>query len=113
MKLTKRKALMILSALPLALVTAGCATQPLIVAQPLACAELIPERWHKPVEGAPLYDEDTADKADVIDFGIRQTNRLEEANGRTLDTIGIVETCQKWNADAAAKLKRKKFLGLF
>ena len=79
-----------------------------IVATPGACSTLIPDAWRKPVEGAPLPEGNTV--GDWIVFGDAQTGKLDIANGRTADTIGIVERCEK--RDAAA-VKPKHFLGVF
>lgn len=47
-----------------------------------------------------------------INFGIAQTGKLEVANGRLVDTIGIIERCEERDREAVRRA-RPKFLGLF
>lgn len=47
---------------------------------------------------------------DLVIFADAVVARMEQANGRTADTIGIVERCEQ--RDAAAT-QRRKFLGIF
>lgn len=68
----------------------------------------MPAEWKDGVKSAPLPAQDGLEEWRT--FGIRQTGKLDEANGRTKDTIGIQERCETMLNDA---LKRKKFLGIF
>jgi hypothetical protein len=77
---------------------------------PNACSELVPDSWRKPVPGAPLPAGDVV--GDWIAFADAQTGQLDKANGRTADTIGIIERCEARDA-AAVKRARPKFLGIF
>lgn len=70
---------------------------------------MLPSSWRKPVDGAPLPKGDTV--GDWIAFGDAQTGKLETANGRTLDSIALIERCEA--RDAAAVRPRRKFLGVF
>jgi len=45
-------------------------------------------------------------------FGLETANRLDQANGRTADAIGIIERCEERDA-AAVKAARPKVLGIF
>ena len=47
-----------------------------------------------------------------LSFGEAQTGKLEVANGRTKDTIALVERCEARDA-VAVKKARPKFLGIF
>ena len=50
--------------------------------------------------------------ADWIVFGDAQTGRLDIANGRTADSLAIIERCEARDREAVEK-SRRKFLGLF
>lgn len=97
-----------LTALSIALALPGCVGTPPIVTTRAACSQLIPDSWKQPVEGAPLPPESAA-LADWIGFAFAQTGQLDKSNGRTVDTIGIIERCEARDA----KLPRRKILGMF
>ncbi|MEQ7873836.1 hypothetical protein ABDK56_07500 [Sphingomonas sp. ASV193] len=59
--------------------------------------------------GAPLPP-DAASAGDWIAFADAQTGRLDMANGRTRDAIGIVERCEARDR-AAVKRARRGWLG--
>lgn len=113
--LKRLKLLMLLLVLP----SAACQT---IVTTPIAdCAGFIPDRWRAPVPGvalpAPIGPDVVNDQAKLeaalkgwMQFGVGQSGQLEKANGRTGDTIFIVEKCE---ARANAARPRKKILGIF
>ena len=83
----------------------GCAGAPPIVTTPAAaCAALLPSGWKAGVAGAPLPGGDTV--GEWIAFADAQTGKLDEANGRTRDAIGIVERCEARNADEAKRARR-------
>jgi hypothetical protein len=69
----------------------------------------VPDSWHQPVEGAPLPD---GTIAGWMTFGVAQTGQLEKANGRTKDSIEIVERCEARDKQAVTKAKPKLF-GIF
>jgi hypothetical protein len=46
---------------------------------------------------------------DWIVFGDQQTGKLDQANGRTVDSITIVERCEKRDAEAVRKARRGFF----
>lgn len=58
--------------------------------------------------GVPLPDGTTV--GDWIAALDAQTGRLDVANGRTADVMGIIERCEARDAEAT---KRPKFLGIF
>ncbi|RSY83102.1 hypothetical protein DAH66_12600 [Sphingomonas koreensis] len=60
--------------------------------------------------GAPLPAGDTV--GDWVAFADAQTAQLDKANGRTADTIGIVERCEARDAEALKRAK-PKLLGIF
>lgn len=80
------------------------------MASPSACSTLIPDSWREPVAGADIPKGDTV--GEWITFADAQTGQLDKANGRTADTIGIIQRCEKRDAEAV-KHARPKFLGIF
>ena len=87
------------------LALAGCAAGPPIVTiSGAGCAALLPTEWHSGVVAAPLPDGVTV--GDWVTFADAQTGKLDEANGRTRDAIGIVERCEARDADAVQKARR-------
>ena len=94
------------SILPFAtLALAACAGGPPIVTLSGAgCAALLPNEWRTGVVAAPLPAGVTV--GDWISFADAQTGKLDEANGRTRDAIGIVERCEARDADAVKRAKR-------
>jgi hypothetical protein len=98
---------MILAATALSL--SACAA-PIVTATPSSCAMLLPQEWKEGVAGAELPQGDTV--ADWEVFADAQTGRLDQANGRTKDAIGIVERCEARDAAAIKKATRPHFLGI-
>ena len=94
---------LILMLVPLALT--ACAGGPPIVAPSSACSALLPEAWREPVPGAPLPQGQTV--ADWIVFGDGATAQLDKANDRTITSISIVERCEKRDAEAVKRARRK------
>jgi hypothetical protein len=94
----------------LAIPTVGCVSAGPIIATAGACSTLIPDSWRLGVEGAELPAGETV--GDWIAFADAQTGRLDVANGRTNDTIGIIERCEARD-QLAVKRSRSKFLGVF
>jgi len=100
--------------LSMMLAVAACAGAPPIVTASNAsgCSALIPDSWRQPVEGAELPADSTA--GSWIAFGDAQTGKLEVANGRTADSIAIVEKCEARDRAAVVEVtKRKRVLGIF
>ena len=97
---------MLRSILPCAMLAlAGCAGGPPIVTLSGAgCAALLPSEWRGGVVAAPLPDGVTV--GDWIAFADAQTGKLDEANGRTRDAIGIVERCEARDAEAVKRARR-------
>lgn len=95
----------------LALVLSACASAPIVTAESSSCAALLPQEWKQGVAGAPLPDGNTV--ADWEVFADAQTGKLDIANGRTKDAIGIIERCEQRDAAAIKRATRRKFLGLF
>lgn len=83
---------------------AGCAA-PTVLSTPNSCASLLPAEWKQGVQGAELPTGDTV--GDWIAFGDAQTGKLDMANGRTRDAIGIVERCEARDAAAVKKATRR------
>lgn len=78
----------------------NCAA-PTVISTPNSCSSLLPDEWRQGVAGAPLPDGNTV--GDWVAFADAQTGKLDQANGRTKDAIGIVERCE---ARDAAAVKR-------
>jgi hypothetical protein len=76
-----------------------------------ACAALLPPDWKEGVAGADLPDGNIV--GDWIAFGDAQTGKLDVANGRTKDAIGIIERCEARDAEAVKKAKRGFFGRMF
>lgn len=94
--------LILLCAMP---ALAGCAGgPPIVTVSGAGCAALLPIEWRAGVIPAPLPDGVTV--GDWVAFADAQTGKLDEANGRTRDAIGIVERCEARDADAVKKARR-------
>jgi hypothetical protein len=90
------------------LALAACAGAPIVTASPSSCAMLLPPEWKQGVAGAPLPEGNTVGDWEV--FADAQTGKLDQANGRTKDAIGIVERCEQRDA-AAVKRATRGFFG--
>jgi hypothetical protein len=100
--------------LALAMLGAGlcaCASQPLVIRPASACSTLVPEGWRDGVDSAPIPTEDTVGK--WIAFGDAQTGQLDKANGRTSDTLSIVQKCEARDAETAKALKPRPWWRIF
>jgi hypothetical protein len=95
----------------LSLVLVGCAGPPIVAASSASCSTLLPPDWKLGVAGAPLPDGNTVGDWEV--FADAQTGKLDQANGRTKDAIGIVERCEARDAAAVKKATRGFFGRLF
>lgn len=89
----------------------GCMGPPVVTTMPNSCSSLLPPDWKQGVAGAPLPDGN--DVGDWIVFGDAQTGKLDQANGRTKDAIGIVERCEARDAAAIKKASRGFFGRIF
>jgi hypothetical protein len=99
-----------LASMPLA--SAACVGgPPIVTTQGAACSTLLPADWKKGVPGAPLPDGDTV--GDWVAFADSQTGKLDQANGRTRDSIEIVERCEARDARARQRGSRGFFGRLF
>ena len=105
-----RMSALALASMPLVGGLSACAT-PIVTAQSAACSALLPSEWRDGVEGAELPTGDTV--GDWIAFADAQTGKLDVANGRTRDAIGIVERCEQRDAEAIKRATRWRFLGIF
>ncbi|MEA1071295.1 hypothetical protein [Sphingomonas sp. LY160] len=85
---------------------AACA--PTVTVTPNSCSTLIPTTWREGVAGADLPTDDTI--GSWIVFGDSQTGKLDQANGRTRDTIEIISACEKRDAEAVRR-STKGWLG--
>lgn len=120
--MTSTSRLMLAGSLMLAV--AACAGSPVIVASPSACSTLLPSEWRRGVEHAPTPEAAPAKPADqsgVIawtlnelkkwtGFGVDEASRVDQANGRTVDSIGIIERCEARDK-AAVKRGTRGFFG--
>lgn len=98
---------------PLLGCTACAGGPPILTTQSAGCSSLIPHSWPKGIAGADLPEGQT--DGDWIAFADAQTGKLDQANGRTRDAIGIniVERCEERGAAAIKKAMRRRVLGLF
>lgn len=97
-----------------------------------ACSTLVPDEWAKGVEHTPIPDEAPAQpKGDpssasywrlMFDwamseekkwaaFAVNESAKVDQANGRTADTINITRRCEERDAKAVKRASRG-FLGL-
>lgn len=74
-----------------------------------SCAALIPPDWEKGVGSAEFEGDGTA-KADWEIFADRQTARVEQADGRTKDTIHIVRACEERDSQAVTHATKRGIL---
>lgn len=88
-----------------ALALSACVSGPPTVAAPSACSTLVPSSYRQPVPGADLPGLDAA-AGDLWIFGDRQTGQLDKANGRTADTLEIIEGCEARDKATVARLVR-------
>lgn len=102
--------LILIATLPLAGCSAFSTGRPIVTPSSAACSSLLPESWREGVPGAPLPEGSTV--GDWVAFGDAQTARLDQANGRTRDAIGIVARCESRDAQAVQRATRRRFLGL-
>ncbi len=68
------------------------------------CAALLPIEWRAGVAAAPLPEGLTV--GDWVAFADAQTGKLDEANGRTRDAVGIVERCEARDSGAVKRARR-------
>jgi hypothetical protein len=71
----------------------------------VGCSGLVPQEWKTGVSGAELPNNGET-VGDWIAFGDAQTGKLDQANGRTVDAIGIVERCEERDQRAVKRAKR-------
>ena len=91
---------------PLLLIPALAAcSAPTVLSTPNSCSSLLPEEWSQGVAPAPLPEGDTV--GDWVSFGDAQTGKLDQANGRTKDAIGIVSRCEDRDAKAVKRATRR------
>lgn len=86
------------------LLIAGCSA-PTVLSTPNSCASLLPTEWKQGVPGAELPTGDTV--GDWVAFADAQTGKLDQANGRTRDAIGIVERCEERDRLAVKRATRR------
>jgi hypothetical protein len=96
--------------LALSVILAGC-TGPTVLSTPNSCATLLPQEWKQGVAGAELPSGDTV--GDWIAFGDAQTGKLDMANGRTKDAIGIIERCEERDRKAVKRATGGFFSRIF
>lgn len=97
----RTSALILLSALPFAGLSA-CASPAPIFLNAGQCSSLIPGSWRSGVPAPSLPTDDTVGGLAV--FADAAIGQLDKANGRTADTIAIVEACERRDAAAAERL---------
>jgi hypothetical protein len=112
-RVKKTRKTQLVAALMLGALTSSCAP-PIVTTHPSGCSSLIPSEWKQSVEG--VDPPGASGRPTVIaDWQVAfdgQTGRLDQANGRTKDSIGIVERCEQRDAAAVHKATHR-FLGIF
>lgn len=84
----------------LAISVAGCGliSRPVVSQPPARCASLIPDSWSDGVEAAPVPDTAGMSPLDMVKAWagayVEQGGQLAKANGRTADTVVIVQRCE-------------------
>lgn len=61
----------------------------------------------------PHADLPTATTGSWIDFGSREGGQLDKANADKGAVIGIGETCDRWAAQAKARIEKKPWWRIF
>jgi hypothetical protein len=91
--------------------TACVGGRPIVVATASACSSLLPVEW---MNGVPSSDVPNGGQTvgDWVAFGDAQTAQLDKANERYSAGVGIIQRCEKRDAEAV-KRARPKFLGIF
>jgi hypothetical protein len=90
-----------------ALSLAGCAA-PIVTATPNSCSSLLPSSWLEGVAPPPLPEGNQV--GDWVAFGDAAVGKLDQANGRTVDAITIVQRCEARDT-AAVKHSTKSWIG--
>ena len=75
-----------------------------MTASSAGCTGLLPVEWRAGVAAAALPEGLTV--GDWVVFGDAQTGKLDQANGRTRDAIGIVERCEARDGEAVKRARR-------
>lgn len=88
----------------LSILLAGC-TAPTVLSTPNSCASLLPADWKQGVPGAELPTGDTV--GDWVAFADATVGKLDMANGRTRDAIGIIERCEERDRKSVERATRK------
>ena len=96
---------------PLMLAAGLCAcVTPTATVQNASCSSLLPAEWRDGVSPAPMPQGETV--GDWIVFADQQTGRLDQANGRTRDAIGIVTRCEERDQSAVRRSTRRRLFGI-
>jgi hypothetical protein len=96
--------LSILASIALVGALSACASRPVVSLPAANCSGLVPNAWRSGVPSADLPTDGSAGK--WIAFGDAQTGQLDKANGRTADTLSIVESCEAQRAEVVKALQR-------
>lgn len=102
----------------------------MVIAPDANCPALVPDRWRQGVDHAPepapappapvapaanapevaktaywksMYDWAMGELKSWTNYGVAETQKVEDANGRTTDSLHIVEECEKRNSAAIKK----------
>lgn len=88
----------------------GCAGTT-VIATPNSCATLLPAEWKQGVAPPDMPADDSV--GSWIVFGDSAIGKLDQANGRTRDSIGIIERCEKRDSESVKRSTRGFFGRLF
>jgi len=90
------------------------------VASPSACSTLVPDKWAEGVGHADMSEIQSLETQPTDDlkrlqawtkYALAEAERVEQADGRTKDTISIVRGCEDRDKKAVEK-SRPKLLGI-
>jgi hypothetical protein len=94
----------------LTVLVTGCAA-PIVTAAPNSCSSLLPSSWLEGVPPPPLPEGN--DVGDWVSFGDAAIGKLDVANGRTSDAIGIIARCEERDKKAVNHATKGFFGRLF
>lgn len=82
----------------------ACATVRATTRPASSCSSLVPASWREGVEAPALPTVDSV--GEWVAFGDAAVGRLDVANDRTVSALGIVEACERRDAEAVERITR-------
>lgn len=96
--------LSILACMTLGAGLSACASPRVVFQNASPCSDLVPDEWRKGVASAPPPQQ--LEVGQWVAFGDAQTGNLDTANGRLVDSLGIIEGCERRDAELISRLRR-------